>query len=87
MLKVLYKPVGLLVSVLGGIAATAVFKQLWRLLPNSDTAAPEAKDPSRSWREIAVAATVQGAVFGGVKALVDRAGARGFQKATGTWPR
>jgi hypothetical protein len=32
------------------------------------------------------AATVQGAVFGGVKAAVDRAGATGFAHLTGAWP-
>jgi hypothetical protein len=33
-----------------------------------------------------VAAAAQGAVFGGVKALVDRAGATGFAWLTGAWP-
>ena len=47
---------------------------------------PDAKDLDRGWGEIAAAAAVQGAVFGTVKALVDRAGAKGFQRATGVWP-
>jgi hypothetical protein len=29
---------------------------------------------------------MQGAVFGGVKALIDRAGATGFARLTGVWP-
>ena len=32
------------------------------------------------------AATVQGAIFAGVKAVVDRAGAEGFAQLTGVWP-
>ena len=45
-----------------------------------------ATDERRGWGEIIAAATVQGAVFGGVKAAIDRAGATGFSKATGAWP-
>lgn len=32
------------------------------------------------------AAAAQGAVFGLVKATVDRGGAEGFRKLTGVWP-
>lgn len=85
-MKFLYKPLGLIVSVLGGLLASQLFSQLWRLLPGSSESAPESTDPDHSWKEIATAAVLQGAVYGGVKAVVDRAGARGFQKMTGTWP-
>jgi hypothetical protein len=34
-------------------------------------------------RRVLVAAVVQGAIFAGVKAAVDRAGAKGFKKITG----
>ena len=43
-------------------------------------------DLDRSWREIIAAAALHGAVFGAVKAIVDRAGATGFAQATGVWP-
>lgn len=85
-MKLLYKPLGLLFSVLGGVLAAKLFARLWRLVPGTQESAPEAKDPNRSWKEVATAAAMQGAVFGAVKALVDRAGARGFQRATGVWP-
>ena len=38
------------------------------------------------WREVTAAAAAQGAVYGGVKALIDRAGATGFARLTGSWP-
>ncbi len=85
-MKFLYKPLGLLMSVLGGLLAARLFAQLWRLLPGTSGSAPESKDPDHSWREVAVAAALEGAVYGGVKAVVDRAGARGFERATGVWP-
>jgi predicted metal-dependent enzyme (double-stranded beta helix superfamily) len=82
---VLYKPFGLLVSVLGGVLAGAVFKRIWQAIAGErDT--PDAKDRRRGWGEILLAASLQGAVFGAVKAGVDRAGATGFARATGSWP-
>jgi Protein of unknown function (DUF4235) len=84
-MKLLYKPLGLLFGVLGGIAASAAFRQVWKLATGDDEA-PEATDEHRSWRAVLTAATVQGAVFGLVKAAIDRGGAAGFRKLTGTWP-
>jgi hypothetical protein len=81
-MKLFYKPIGLLVSILGGLVAAALFKRLWRAVAN-ESDAPEAKDRERSWREVIAAAAIQGAVFGGVKALIDRAGATGFAQLTG----
>ncbi|WP_305778628.1 DUF4235 domain-containing protein [Nocardia uniformis] len=33
-----------------------------------------------------MAAVLQGAIFGLVKAAIDRAGAAGYESLTGTWP-
>jgi hypothetical protein len=84
-MKLLYRPVGLMLSVLGGLVASALFKRLWRAVAD-ERDAPSAKDRERSWREVLAAAALQGAVFGGVKALIDRAGATGFAHLTGVWP-
>jgi len=83
--KLLYKPLGLLVSVLGGILAGAVFKQVWKVASGGEDA-PEATSPEYSTKEVLIAALVQGAIFGAVKAAIDRAGAKGFKKVTGADP-
>jgi len=85
MFKLLYRPMGLLFGVLGGLAANALFAWIWRRT-TGEPEAPSATDEDRGWREILAAATVQGAVFGLVKAMVDRGGATGFRKVTGAWP-
>lgn len=85
MARVVYKPFGLLFSVLGGIVAGAIFKRVWRAAADEEEA-PKATDRRRGWGEILTAAAAQGAVFGGVKALIDRAGATGFARVTGAWP-
>ncbi|EHR60245.1 DUF4235 domain-containing protein [Saccharomonospora cyanea] len=84
-MKVLYRPLSLLVSVGGGLLASAVFRQLWRRV-TGDSRAPKATDRNfKAWQVVAAAAA-QGAVVGAVKAAVDRAGAAGYEKATGAWP-
>jgi len=84
-MKLLYRPVGMAASVLGGLVASALFRRVWRGVAHQESA-PEAKDADRGWGEVAVAALLEGAIFGTVKALVDRAGATAFARATGEWP-
>lgn len=83
--KVLYKPVGLVLGALSGMAAGVLFKQTWKVLGH-DEDAPDATDEDRSWPEVLLAAALQGAIFAGVKAAVDRGGASGVRRLTGTWP-
>ena len=80
-----YRPVGLLASVAAGAVASAIFKQIWRRVADEDDA-PDALQSEYSLPKILLAAAIQGAIFAAVKALIDRAGARGYEKLTGTWP-
>ncbi|GAJ80606.1 hypothetical protein NBRGN_027_02640 [Nocardia brasiliensis NBRC 14402] len=84
-MKTLYKPLGMLVSIVGGLAANAAFIRVWRAVSGEDQA-PTATARNRTWREVLLAAALQGAIFGLVKAAIDRAGATGYQSLTGTWP-
>jgi uncharacterized protein DUF4235 len=84
-MKFAYKPFGVLASVLGGLLAGMIFKRVWRAVAGEDDS-PNATDRDRGWGEILGAAAIEGALFGAVKAAVDRAGAQGFERATGTWP-
>jgi hypothetical protein len=84
-MKVLYKPLGLLISVLGGILASTIFKQIWKRVSGEEES-PKATESEYGWKEILPAAAAEGAVFGLVKAAVDRGGAQGFEKLTGVWP-
>jgi hypothetical protein len=85
--KLLYRPVGLVGSIVAGIVAGQAFKQVWkRATPGDDADAPRALESEYTLRQVVVAAAVEGAIFAGVKALVDRAGARAFHRWTGEWP-
>ena len=83
-MKALYRPIGLVVSVLGGLAAGALFNQVWKSVADEDEA-PQPTQADRSWREIAAAAALQGALTATVRALINRGGLKGFEKATGVW--
>jgi hypothetical protein len=84
--RVLYKPVSLTGSVLGGMLAAAVFSRVWRAVSDADEA-PEPTALEHSTREVLLAALLHGAVFGLVKAVVDRLAAKGYRRVTGDDPK
>ncbi|MEV7001830.1 DUF4235 domain-containing protein [Streptomyces sp. NPDC093982] len=83
--KIAYKPVGMAMGAVSGVLAGAMFKQVWKRLGHEEDA-PDATDEHRTWREVVSAAVLQGAIFAGVKAAVDRGGATATRRMTGTWP-
>jgi hypothetical protein len=85
MIKLLYKPWGMLAGVIGGAVAAALFKRVWKAV-SGEVEAPTATDRRRGWLEVVLAAALEGAVYGAAKAFVDRGAAAGFEKATGQWP-
>jgi hypothetical protein len=83
--KALYTPISILFSVMGGLLAGVVFKQIWKRISGEEES-PKALESEYGWKEILPAAALQGAIFALVKALVQRGGAQGVQKMTGYWP-
>lgn len=83
--KVAYRPVGLVLGIAAGALAGALFRQVWKMT-GGDGDAPSPTDEQRGWGEILAAAALQGAIFGVVRAAVDRAGATGVRRLTGRWP-
>jgi hypothetical protein len=85
--KMLYVPVGLVSSIAGGLIAGQVFKQVWkRASPTDSSDAPTPLQSEYSWPQVLAAAAAQGAVFATVRAVIQRGGARAFQRWTGEWP-
>jgi hypothetical protein len=85
--KILYRPWGLIASLVGGLIAGQVFQQLWkRVDPDASDDPPKPLQSEYPLAKILVAALVQGAIFSVVRALINRGGARLFERWTGEWP-
>lgn len=82
--KLIYKPFGIIMGLLSGLVAKRIFDFVWTKFDDEDP--PKATTELVPLPKVFAAAAVQGIVFKTVRAGVDRAGARGFQHLTGTWP-
>lgn len=83
--KVVYKPVGLVVGMAGGALAGLLFRKVWdRIGPGED--APQPLEQDHSWKEVLAAAAIEGVILSVVRAAIQRGGATGWRRVTGTWP-
>ncbi|HYB17559.1 MAG TPA: DUF4235 domain-containing protein [Streptosporangiaceae bacterium] len=83
--KVSYKAVDLIAGMIGGLVVGLIFNRAWGVIEQED-GAPKPTDEQRPWREILLAAGLQGAIFALVKAVIDRGIAKGTRRLTGIWP-
>ena len=83
-MKALYRPLGIILGLLGGQVAKKVFNVIWSKF--DDQEAPKATQEEVSWPKVLSVAAVQGMVFQVVRATINRAGAKGFKHLTGVWP-
>ncbi|WP_017932888.1 DUF4235 domain-containing protein [Nocardioides sp. Iso805N] len=85
--KILYRPWGLIASMLGGLIAGQIVQLIWRkAVPGDEDHPPKPLESDYGLGQVVAAALVQGAIFAAVRALIDRGGARLFERATGEWP-
>jgi hypothetical protein len=77
--KIAYKPIGLVFGLIGGLVAGRVFGLVWKKLSNEDET-PQPLSDDYSTREVLLAATLQGAIFGLIKTAVDRYGMKGVRR-------
>lgn len=85
MIKIVYKVLSLVFGIAGGILATRLFRQAWKLGGGKDEA-PKPDDATRGWREVLAAAAIQGAIASVIRAAVSRSAAVSTRRLTGTWP-
>lgn len=86
MAKLLYKPFGILMAVITGKLAGALFDAVWaRLDRKGDGHVPGPTERGASPSRAIAATTVQAATYAGTKAAVDRFGVQVFHHLTGLW--
>ena len=83
--KIVYRPVGLASSILGGVVAGMVFKQVWKRIEDEEDApgrprvgVPVGQDPARCRHP--------GRDLLGRQGIVERGGAIAFERWFGEWP-
>jgi hypothetical protein len=82
--KLIYKPIGIILGLIGGQIAKAVFTRVWTAI--DDEEAPKPTQEEQTWARVLTVAVIQGAVFQVVKASINRSGAKAFAYLTGVWP-
>jgi hypothetical protein len=83
-MKILYKPFGIIASLIGARIATAIFKALWARIDEEEPPKPTTEEAS--FPKVVAAAALEAATMASIGAVVDRAGARAFHHLTGIWP-
>src|SRR5215211_713570 len=83
-MKVLYKPVGLIMGILSGLVAKKIFDFVWTKIDDEEP--PEGTTREATWGKIISAAALQGVIFKTTRVVVDRYGAVGWNYLTGVWP-
>ena len=82
--KLLFIPVSVGGSLLGGALGRWLFSRLWAAFDDQEP--PQSEHLRTSWGKVLFSAAMRGAVFAGVRAAVDRGSRLAFMNVTGSWP-
>src|SRR5215212_265662 len=83
-MKLLYKPFGIIFGILAGVVSKKIFEAVWGIFDKEEPPKPTTLEAT--WPKVIGAAVVEGVTFKVTRAAVDRAGASGYARLTGTWP-
>lgn len=84
MAKLFFLPFSIGGGLLAGLISKKIFELLWRKVDDQEAPKPESRGAHIG--KLALALVIEGALFRGVKGLVDHGSRHGFAKLTGTWP-
>ncbi len=85
MAKLAYRPIGLAVSLGAAAVAGRVVGVIWKQVADEEEI-PDALDAQYSIGKVLAAALIQAGVFAIVQVLINRGGAKLFERVTGSWP-
>jgi hypothetical protein len=83
-MKVLYKPIGLIMGIASALVSKRIFNFVWTKVDDEDP--PKGTTQHAPWVKILSAAAMQGIIFKTTRVVVDRYGAVGWNYLTGSWP-
>lgn len=83
-MKIIYKPFGIIASIISGRLGKSVFKSVWSRIDDAEP--PHPTTAEASFGKVLGAAVLEAATMAGVAAATDRASAKTFYYLTGVWP-
>ncbi len=83
-MKLIYKPIGIVLSLLAGLLGRRIFSFAWSRIDDEDP--PKGTTERADWPKLLTAAALQGMIFRVTRVVVDRYAARGWAYVTGSWP-
>jgi hypothetical protein len=83
-MTIIYKPIAIVLGILGGILGRQVFNQVWQRIDDEEPPEPTTRDTSL--KRVLAAVALQGAIFAIVKMAIQRGGAKAFNHFLGIWP-
>jgi hypothetical protein len=83
-MKILFIPFSIVGGLVAGQIGKKVFDQIWGVFDDEEP--PKSKHREATWAKVLIAAALEGAIFKGTRALVDRGSRTAFQNTLGTWP-
>ena len=84
MMKLLFKPFGLLAGLIAARLGKSIFSALWAQI--DETKPPPPTAPHASMGKVVGAKALEAATLAGTAAAVDRIAAKAFHHLTGYWP-
>jgi hypothetical protein len=84
LLKLVYRPVGIVVGIFAGLLSKRLFLWAWSKIDEEEPPKPTIREVS--WSKVLAASVLQGVVFSTTRTAVNRAGAEAWEWLTGVWP-
>jgi hypothetical protein len=84
LVKLIYKPFGLILGILAGLVGKKAFDFAWTKIDDSEP--PKGTTEAAPWGKVIGAAALQGVIFKVTRVSIDRYGAIGWRYLTGVWP-
>ncbi len=83
-MKLIYKPIGIVLGILAGLLGKRVFNFAWSRIDDEDP--PTATTELAPWPRLLTAAALQGMISQITRVVVNRQLAKGWAYLTGVWP-
>ena len=83
-MKLIYKPIGIVLGVLAGLLGRRIFTFAWSRIDDEDP--PKPTTEVAPWSKVLAAAALQGMIYRITRVVVDREAAKGWAYLTGVWP-